>query len=143
MTVAGVVLGFLIALQTTTTSQTGPAVRTFAHGTDSHISVHREVVARTAGWWQFIWHEHTGSFTPPAIDFSRTIVVGVFAGQAAAGTSIEITSVTQDGRATTVYYREHRPATGSTDKARSTSPFHLVIVPANRSTVTFVKLTGS
>ena len=143
MSVADLVLGFLIAFQAATASQTGPAVRTVARGIDSHISVHREVVARTAGWWQFIWHEHTGSFTPPAIDFSRTIVVGVFAGQAAAGTSIEITSVTQDGRATTVYYREHRPTAGSTDKAPSTSPFHLVVVPANRSTVTFVKLTGS
>jgi hypothetical protein len=54
-------------------------IRTIVQGTDRRIAVHRELVIRTPGWWQFIWHEHRGSFEPPPIDFSRQMIVAVSA----------------------------------------------------------------
>jgi len=120
----------------------GAAVRTIAHGSDSRMTSHRELVVRTAGWWQFIWHEHSGSFEPPDIDFSRQMVLAVFGGLSPAGTTIEIMSVVEGHGGTTVRYREVVPTTRIADGPRS-SPFHIVAVPASRETVTFVKVTAS
>jgi len=96
-------------------------------------------VMRTPGWWQFIWHEHRGSFEPPPIDFSRQMIVAVFGGSAGAGSSIEIIAAVREGASIVVRYREQlRPR-----DAKSLTPFHIVAIPADRSTVTFVRLTAS
>jgi predicted nicotinamide N-methyase len=114
-------------------------IRTIVQGTDSRIAVHRELVIRTPGWWQFIWHEHRGSFEPPPIDFSRQMIVAVFGGSAGAGSSIEIIAAVREGASIVVRYREQlRPR-----DAKSLRPFHIVAIPADRSTVTFVRLTAS
>jgi len=136
------VVATVLALAPQLRGDSAVAVRTIARGTDSRMTAHRELVVRTAGWWQFIWHEHSGSFDPPELDFSRHMVIAVFAGPSPEGTTIEITRVVQSATATTVYYRESTPVT-MVSTGRRTSPFHVIAIPATRSTVAFVKITAS
>ncbi len=133
---------FAIALAVSQPTDPGAAARTIARGGDSRMTTHRELVIRTAGWWQFIWHEHSGSYDPPDIDFSRQMVLAVFGGLSPAGTTIEITNVVQGRRETTVRYREVVPTTRIADGPRS-APFHIVVVAASLGAVTFVKVTAS
>src|SRR5438093_10996751 len=51
-------------------------------GTASGIIDRREVVVQSEQQWQKLWNEHapTGA-PPPPIDFTKELVVGVFAGQ--------------------------------------------------------------
>lgn len=131
-----------VALAVPQPADRGVSVHTIALGRDSRMITHRELVIRTVGWWHFIWHEHSGSFEPPDIDFSRQMVLAVFGGLSPAGTTIEITSVVEDRGETTVRYREVIPTTRIADGPRA-CPFHIVAVPASRATVTFVKVTAS
>jgi hypothetical protein len=134
MTLVAVVIAMTVADQ-----KAELPIRTIAQGTDSRIAAHRELVIRTSGWWQFIWHEHQGSFEPPPIDFSRQMIVAVFEGSAGAGSSIEIVTAVREGASIVVRYREQlRPR-----DAASLTPFHIVAIPADRSTVTFVRITAS
>ena len=51
----------------------------------SGVSARQNVVIRDAAAWARLWAEHTGGQTPapalPAVDFSRQMLVGVFAGE--------------------------------------------------------------
>ncbi len=133
-------VAFVVCMQAT--AQSPASFRTIARGSDSKIAFHREVVARTGGWWQFIWHEHSGSFDFPTVDFSHEMVIAVFCGKAEPGASIEIVSVVHGINAIVVSYREHRTAGAPVKLPTFVTPFHIAVVPATRSSVTFVKLTA-
>jgi hypothetical protein len=118
------------------------AFQTIARGVDSHIVTRRELVVRTAGWWQLVWNKHSGSLEFPDVDFSRLMVIAVFGGKAAAGTSLEIVSVTKEGGSTVVRYRERRSVATTASSDSGAAPFHVIVVPLDRSPVTFVKTAG-
>jgi hypothetical protein len=110
---------------------------TIAQGTDSAIAEPREVVARTAEAWQAVWTDHDAG-TPPAIDFTQSMVVGVFLGmRPTAGFAVEITAVEMEEGRTIVWYVERRPDPGDLTAQMLTAPFHLVAVPRTDSEVVF------
>lgn len=97
---------------------------TLAQGSSSQILEPREVVVRSAAEWQTLWKEHSAE-PPPTIDFSRSIVVGVFVGsRPTTGYQVDITAVKGDGGLAVVEYRERRPAPGALVAQVLTSPFH-------------------
>ena len=71
------------------------------------------------------------------------MVIAVFAGKAPSGTSIEITRVTHDARTTTVHFHVREAASTAVTEKSPISPFHMVVVPATRTPVTFVNITAS
>jgi PrcB C-terminal len=110
---------------------------TVAQGTRSDISESRFVVVRTAAEWQKLWKEHD-SRPAPDVDFSRSIVVGVFLGtRPTAGYGVTITAVTARPGGAAVDYTEQRPAPGRMTAQVLTSPFHLVTVPKETEKVEF------
>ncbi|MGE5835436.1 MAG: protease complex subunit PrcB family protein [Acidobacteriota bacterium] len=110
---------------------------TVAQGTRSEISESRLVIARTAAEWQKLWKEHD-SRPVPEVDFSRSIVVGVFLGtRPTAGYGVTITAVTAKDGSAIVDYAEQKPSPGRMTAQVLTSPFHLVSVPKEIEKVEF------
>ena len=71
---------------------------TVQRGELSGIEERREVVVRTAAEWSALWKQHSPGQKPPAIDFTRSMVAGVFLGsRPSGGFAIDVTSVQRDG----------------------------------------------
>jgi protease stability complex PrcB-like protein len=108
-----------------------------AQGTRSQIQEPRQVVVRTAADWQTLWTAHD-SAAAPNVDFSSSIVVGVFLGtRPTAGFSVRITAVTAKDGSAVVEYVEGRPRPGGMTAQVITSPFHFVTVPRTVESIVF------
>jgi hypothetical protein len=113
---------------------------TLDRGTTSQIETPRTVVTRTATEWSALWKEHAGDSKPAAVDFTRSMVIGVFAGsRPTAGFTVEITELETRGAALVVTYHERRPASDEVVAQMLTSPFHIVVVESRAREVTFVQ----
>jgi len=111
-----------------------------AQGTSSQVDEPRKVIVRSAEEFQALWKTH--STAPlPKVDFSKSIVVGVFLGmRPTAGYTVGIQAVRRTEGGAVVEYIEGVP-----DKSRMvaqvlTSPFHLVSIPSDVKTVEFKQL---
>jgi hypothetical protein len=111
---------------------------TVARGDRSQIEEPRQVVVRTPAEWSTLWKEHAGGGKPPAVDLTRSIVIGVFVGsRATAGYTVEITRIEKQDTGLVVTYREQVPAAGAMVAQVLTSPFHIVRTPSNGGPVRF------
>ena len=118
-----------------------PPSRSVDRGTQSDVSVQREVTVRDADEWAALWRQHAPNRPRPSVDFSREMVVGVFLGtRATAGFAIEIVGARDAGNASTVQYRETTPAPDAITAQVLTSPYHLVAIPKRSGTVRFEKV---
>lgn len=125
----------LVALSLQTVS-----VATVAQGTHSQIGEPRQVVVRTADEWRMLWKAHSPD-PVPAIDFDRSMVVGVFLGtQPTAGYGVEIKAVRAADSARLVEYVERRPGPGALVAQVLTFPFHLISLPHALGNVEFRKV---
>lgn len=109
-----------------------------AQGTSSLIDEPRKVIVRSADEFQALWKSH--STAPlPKVDFSKSIVVAVFAGmRPTAGYTVTITAVQRtDGGGAVVEYVESAPDKSRMVAQMLTSPFHLVSIPGDVKTVEF------
>jgi hypothetical protein len=111
-----------------------------AQGTSSQIDEPRKVIIRSADEFQALWKLHSTA-PPPKVDFSKSIVAGVFLGmRPTAGYTVAIQAVRRTEAGAVVEYIEGVP-----DKSRMlaqllTSPFHLVSIPNDVKTVEFKQL---
>jgi hypothetical protein len=113
---------------------------TLGRGDLSRIEDSRDVVVRTAAEWSTLWQEHAGKGKPPAVDFTRSIVIAVFLGsRQSAGYTVEITRIEKDGTGLVVTSREQRPAPGDMVAQMLTSPFHIVRTDAHSGPVRFTR----
>jgi hypothetical protein len=111
-----------------------------AQGTSSQIDEPRKVIIRSAEEFQALWKTH--STAPlPKVDFSKSIVVGVFLGmRPTAGYSVAIQAVGRTEGGAIVEYREGLPDKSKMVAQMLTSPFHLVSIPSDVKTVEFKQL---
>ncbi len=108
-----------------------------AGGTHSEIQEPRQVVVRTAEDWQALWKAHSAE-PAPIIDFSRSMVIGVFLGsRPTAGFTVEITAIRVRNNTAVVEYTERGPAPGAITAQVLTSPFHLVTVTRDLGAIEF------
>ncbi|MBI2369409.1 MAG: protease complex subunit PrcB family protein [Deltaproteobacteria bacterium] len=115
---------------------------TIAQGTSSGITTATRAVIRDQGAWARLWSEHTARLMPvppvPPVDFSREMVVGVFAGeQRTGGFEIEIIRIEQGSEGIAVQYRERAPSPGDLVPQALTQPYHLVRLRRLEGTVAF------
>lgn len=126
-------------------AQVTPAVLLFvtvAQGTMSNIEEPRQMVVRTAAEWQALWKEHDPGSAVPAVDFTQSIVVGVFLGsRPTAGFSVEIAAVREEAGRTVVEYVERRPPRDELVAQILTSPFHVVRLMRTTGAVEFRRLS--
>jgi hypothetical protein len=116
-------------------------VKTIDKGDQSNIDEARQVVVRTEAEWSKLWTTHGGDRKKPAVDFSKTMVVGVFMGsRPTAGYNTTIVSTVSKDGSMVVRYEEKTPPRGALTAQILTSPYHLVTVPKMAGQVTFEKV---
>jgi hypothetical protein len=100
---------------------------TISQSEQSGVEEARQVVVRTPEEWKAIWEEHGGGQPMPAVDFAKSMVVGVFLGsRSTAGYRVTITGIDNAGGSVAVTYREDRPGARDILAQVITSPHHLV-----------------
>lgn len=111
-------------------------------GTQSAITDPYEVVVQSEAEWRALWARHVpGGVSPARADFTREIVVGVFAGQQlTAGYQVEIVSVDRQPAELVVSYQIKRPPADALVGQMLTQPFHLVRLPRLGLPVRFNRL---
>jgi hypothetical protein len=116
------------------------AFNTIDRGGQSDIESAREVVVRTPAEWTALWKQHTPGRKPPAVNFTRSMVVGVFLGsRPTGGYSIDIAGIERKGTELVVTYREGRPAPDDMVTQVLTSPYHLVSIERFAGPVRFAR----
>jgi len=131
----------IAAFAATLTGQPAAEVtfRTVARGADSRVDVRREVVARTGGSWQVLWHKHSGADDRPTVDTPREMVLAVFAGRRPGpGHSVHIAGVSREGTDLVVRYRL-QAATVATAAGSTSTPYQIIAVAADRAPVRFIE----
>ena len=137
----GSYLSALILLLVTLTRTPGSATvpfRSITSGSASLITRRYDLIARTNGTWHVIWYKHRGTYEPPPIDFSREMVVAVFAGRRSNASAVHIVSVTHEGTSLVVRYSVQ--ADGGLAATIETTPFHIFALPADRAVVKFIEI---
>jgi hypothetical protein len=115
---------------------------TVAGGVASQIDEPRRVIVRTAEEFQALWKTHS-SAPLPKVDFTKSIVVGVFLGtRPTAGYAVAITGVRRQGTAAIVEWAELVPDKTKMLAQMLTSPFHLVAIPRDTESIEFLQKAG-
>jgi hypothetical protein len=120
------------------------AVTDIAKGADSKISETRRVAVKDDAAWQALWREHAGTDAGrPAVDFSKEMVLGAFAGERlTAGYVVTIQNVQPRGTQLLVNVREASPGPGGVAAQVLTQPFHLVRTPQRNEEIVFIEAPG-
>jgi uncharacterized membrane protein len=120
------------------------SVTTIASGAASRVTEPRRMLARNEDEWRALWAIHAGpEAAAPAVDLSRVVVAGAFAGErASAGHSIDITGIEHPG-GIRLAVEEHGPGRDAVAAAILTSPFHIVAVTRETGDVTWAEETSA
>ena len=119
----------------------GLSMKTLDQGTQSGHDEARQVVVRSTSEWTTLWQVHAPDRKPPAVDFAREMVVGVFMGtRPTAGFGVQIQNVREEQGVLIVQYRETRPAADAMTAQVLTMPYHLVAIPRRAGDVKFEKV---
>ena len=95
----------------------------------SGIEEARQVVVRTPQEWKALWKEHAPGQPMPAVDFTKSMVIGVFLGsRSTSGYRVTITGIDSEAASVAVTYREERPGARDILAQMITFPHHLVRV---------------
>jgi protease stability complex PrcB-like protein len=134
------VLALLCAICCAAAAANPVAFTPLERGQQSNIESAREVVVRTAAEWTALWKQHALDRPRPAVDFTRSMVVGVFLGsRPTGGHSVEITRIDREGTDLVVTYRERRPAASDIVTQVITMPYDLVTIEPFAGPVRFIR----
>jgi PrcB C-terminal len=116
---------------------------TLAKGLASGVDQPTQVVVRSQNDWAALWSRHMRTQIapppPPAVDFSRDMVVALFLGERPTGDyAIEVTQVERTDTGLAIRYRTTRPDPAAMQTQALTQPFHLIKLPRLDDSVTFV-----
>jgi hypothetical protein len=113
---------------------------TISQSEQSGVEQARQVVVRTPEEWKAVWNEHAPGQPMPAVDFTKSMVIGVFLGSRnTAGYRVAITGIERGGAIVTVTYREERPAARDILAQVITFPHHLVRLERTAGEVRFAR----
>jgi PrcB C-terminal len=123
----------LAAGQSDTKLTVDTSFQTVVKGSRSGVREPLQIVIRNQADWDALWKRHvsieTNSPPPPAIDFNKQIVIGVFLGEKpTGGYDVEIIRTEQSDSALVIHYREKSPLPGSIVIQAVTQPFHIIQV---------------
>jgi hypothetical protein len=113
---------------------------TISQSEQSIIEEARQVVVRTAADWTALWKAHAPGQPMPAVDFTKSMVIGVFLGsRSTGGYRVTITGIEREGASVVVTYREERPGARDILAQVITFPHHLVRVERVAGEVKFAR----
>ena len=126
-----------LLLATTLTAQM--SFTSIAKGDMSGQQEARQVTVRSDAEWAALWKDHSPKEKPPAVDFAKNMVVGIFLGsKPSVGHEVEVVGVRTQQKDLIVEYVQRQPAPGTMAAQILTEPYHLVSVPKHDGTVRFV-----
>jgi hypothetical protein len=106
----------------------------------SGIEQPRTVVIRTASEWKTLNNQRGRGAAKPAVDFTRSTVIGVFLGtRPTGGFSVEITGIERQGKGLTVTWREKKPGPDDMVSQVLTAPYQLVTIDKFDGPVAFTR----
>jgi protease stability complex PrcB-like protein len=112
--------------------------KTLDRGDLGGIERPRHVTVRTANDWKMLTNQRGRGATAPAVDFTRSMVVGVFLGtKPTGGYSVEITGIDRQGAELIVTFRERAPGRDDMVTQVITAPYHLVTIDRFDGPITF------
>ena len=113
---------------------------TITQNDQSGVEEARQVVARTPAEWNALWKEHAPGQPMPAVDFTKSMVIGVFLGsRPTGGYRVTISGIESESASVTVTYREERPGARDILAQMITFPHHLVRVERVAGEVKFAR----
>ncbi len=117
---------------------------TIAQGDQSGIHVYTEAVARSTPEWRTLWLRHAAGSPrvqlAPAVDFSRDMVVAVFAGEVPDHTRVAILKIDQETSRLVALVQIASLQPGPVEaEPRSTAPFHIVRILRSPLPVVFLR----
>ena len=113
---------------------------TISQSEQSGVEEARQVVVRTPEEWKALWKAHAPGQPMPAVDFTKSMVIGVFVGsRSTAGYRATITAIESEGANVVVTYREDRPGARDILAQMITFPHHLVRVERIAGEVKFTR----
>lgn len=135
-------LSSVIGLWTVAALAAGAPFSTIEKGGVSGVTSPRTLVIKSEEEWQRLWAQHAAARArtpgPPQIDFSREMVIAVFAGErTTGGFTVEVTAIDVSSGAIRVTYQESGPPPDSFLTQALTQPYHLVTTPRVEGPVTF------
>jgi hypothetical protein len=129
----------MFALALAAMSAQTPSFTTIARGDASGQQEAKQVTIRTAAEWKALWKDHAPTEKMPAVDFAKSMVVGIFLGsKPSAGHAVEIVNVRTEDKDLIVEYVQKQPGRGTMAAQILTEPFHLVAVAKRAGVVRFV-----
>jgi hypothetical protein len=111
--------------------------KTISQTSNSKVEEARTVVVKDAAAWERLWAYHAPNEPVPAIDFSTTMVVGVFMGPTNPCYSTWIAGVRRGADKITVQKVDRHPPIGVMCAMMVTSPAHLVAIERSDLPVEF------
>ncbi len=117
-----------------------PAVpfTTLDRGAMSAIDRPRQVVVRTQGDWETLWKEHAPARPVPKVDFTRQMVIAVFAGtRPTAGYDVAIKAIRAEGDGLVVDCVLAEPGKDMMVAQVITAPYDIVATERREGTVRF------
>jgi len=128
-----------VVLMSCVLSAQAPMFANVAKGDVSGQQTARQVTVRTPAEWTALWKEHAPTEKMPAVDFSKSMVVGIFLGtKPSDGHEVDIVGVRMEEKDLVVEYVRKQPGRGTVAAQILTEPYHLVSVPSHPGTVRFV-----
>ena len=117
--------------------------KTVATGNASGIRTESQVVIRTSSAWRALWQKHAAGqprSAMPVVDFSRDMVVAVFAGEVSQFTRVSILRVSRETKRLSVLVgiAEFQPGPVPTEPGTAT-PFHIIRLARSSVPVVFVQ----
>lgn len=111
--------------------------KTISQTSQSKVEDARTVVVKDADAWSLLWRYHAPDQPVPPVDFSTTMVVGVFMGYTNPCYSTSIAKITRDAGKITVQKVDRHPPPGVMCAMIVTSPAHLVAIERSDLPVEF------
>jgi hypothetical protein len=98
-------------------------------GADGGIQTARLVVIRNDDAWTKLWTEMQEKEPLPPIDFSRQVIVGIFAGESAGGATITLGRIRETDKEVVVPYQVSSPKGTALGPQTPTHPYLLSLLP--------------
>lgn len=115
---------------------------TLTQGNHSGITTFSQVVVRSPTGWAALWRGHAAGTkiprVPPAVDFSRKMVIGVFFGAGPVGRRTSISAVVERDGQLIVSVQMVRPPGPEADDLPQITPFHIVQLARSPLPVIFI-----
>jgi hypothetical protein len=119
------------------TTSTNVAFKTISQTSASGVEEPRNVVIKDAEAWKLLWAYHAPEQPVPVIDFSTTMVVGVFMGSTSPCYSTSIAGVSRSEGKIVVQKVDRHPPIGVMCAMLVTHPAHLVAIERSELPVEF------